>query len=50
MIYDMIIKGYRVYLYKGQPQKRMFIEMLKLEEFPHLIFIKNKNRKTETRT
>lgn len=38
----MIILGYRVYFYSGQPQKRMFIEMVKLEQYPNLIFIKNK--------
>ncbi len=42
MIHDMIILGYRVYKYSGQPQKRLFIEMVKLEQFPSLIFIKNK--------
>lgn len=40
----MMILGYRVYAYKGQPQKRMFIEMVKLEQFPNLIFIKNKKQ------
>jgi hypothetical protein len=43
----MIIKGYRVYPYRGQPEKRLFVEMVKLEmvkleQFPNLIFIKNK--------
>ena len=42
MIYEMILKGYRVYKYSGQPTKRMFIEMVKLIEFPTLIFVKNK--------
>jgi len=40
----MILLGYRVYRYSGDPQKRMFIEMVKLEEYPHLIFIKNKKQ------
>ena len=38
----MMALGYRVYPYKGQPLKRMFIEMVKLECFPNLIFIKDK--------
>lgn len=41
-VIQMMIQGYRVYAYSGQPSKRMFIEMVKLEQFPKLIFIKNK--------
>lgn len=42
MIYEMIIKGYRIYRYKGIGYKHLFLEMVKLEEYPNLIFIKNK--------
>jgi len=42
MIYEMILKGYRVYQYKGLGGKRLFIEMVKLDTYPDLIFVKNK--------
>ena len=38
----MIISGYRVYKYRGDAFKHLFLHSVKLDEFPTLIFIKSK--------
>lgn len=40
----MIILGYRVYKFIGKPKEYIFIEAIKLEQYPNLIFVKDKKQ------
>lgn len=39
---QMIFQGYRVYRFRGNAPKFIYLQAIKLEEYPNLVFVKNK--------